>query len=145
MSLNKYGRKPFLSYVDEASEYLSSAEVINNVLTKQRKFGHHMLLAFQTIAQVGDMTLKDVIMGNTALKVFARLDSKSKSKMKATIAELTKEDFENIPKHTFLVHNHENQKTKSWRVPDMLVRKNKPFFLDKQELKELLDWTIFES
>ena len=143
--LSQYGRKPFLSYIDEADEYLSSPDAISDVLTKHRKFWQYQLLAFQSIAQIKDLTLREVILGNTAVKAFARLDSKSMSKMKSTIARLSNEDFEQLRKHTFLVHNQESGRLKKRAVPDMLIRKRKPFFLNKKELKELLLRTIYDS
>lgn len=143
--LNQYGRKPFLSYIDEADEYLSSPDAIYNVLTKHRKFWQHHLLAFQSIAQIKDLSLREIILGNTAIKAFARLDTKSKSKMKSTIAELTNEHFEQMRKHSFLVHNQESGRLKKRDIPDMLVWKQKPFFMNKKELKELLLRTIYES
>jgi len=64
-------RVPFYLYIDEFQNFASESFAV--VLSEARKYGLSLIMAHQTLAQISE-ELKSLILGNTGMQVFFRLN-----------------------------------------------------------------------
>lgn len=64
-------RTPFYLYIDEFQNFASESFAV--VLSEARKYGLSLIMAHQTLAQISE-ELKSLILGNTGMQVFFRLN-----------------------------------------------------------------------
>jgi len=69
-------RTPFYLYIDEFQNFAS--ESFSVILSEARKYGLSLIMAHQTMAQIPD-ELRSLILGNTGLQVFFRLNRQDAS------------------------------------------------------------------
>jgi hypothetical protein len=67
--------------------------------------------------------------------------------MSEQMGNLRPNDFEKLPKYAFYCYNKQNKKSgfQTVRVPDFLVKQQQPFYMNKEELKKLFLWLVYES
>lgn len=143
--LEKDKRKETFCFVDEFQNYVTPT--IHNILAEARKYALHVFLSHQVIGQNMDTEMKRIIVGNTALKIAGDNGMDSLKFMSENMGKLTPKDFENLPAYSFFIHNKENKKNgvQTLRVPDFLVSQTPPFYLPKDQLKELFLWLANKS
>lgn len=138
-------RKETFCFVDEFQNYVTPT--LHNIMAESRKYALHMILAHQVAGQKMDSSMKRVVMGNTALKFAGDNEQDSLKFMSENMGNLTPKDFEKLPPYSFYAYNKENKKrgVKMLRIPDFLVKQEPPFYLPKEELKELFLWLANDS
>lgn len=87
-------RRPFYLYVDEAHNF--TTDTVAHLLAEARKFGLHLTLANQNLAQVSDT--RDAILGNVGSLLLFRLGAIDAEQMASYVKpELTTSDLEDLP------------------------------------------------
>lgn len=142
----KHLRKETFTFMDEFQNYLITP-TIENVMTESRKFSLHMVLAHQTYGQKMSKELRQIITSNTGVKIAGENDADSLEAMSKQMAYLRPKDFEKLPKYSFFTYNKFNKASGVLpiRVPDYLVKKRPPFYMNKTELKNLFLYLVHES
>ena len=130
--------------IDEAQDFITPA--IEGIMAKERKNGLHMILANQIIGQDMSTKVKRIILGNTAIKVAGKMDEDSQKEIGRAMG-IKQEDFKKLPKYHFFINDSENEKagTRVFRASSKLVGVEPPYYMDKQQLKDFLLWTVHES
>ena len=141
----KEKRKETFCFIDEFQNYVTPS--IHNIMAESRKYALHMILAHQVVGQQMDANMKRVIIGNSALKIAGDNELDSLKFMCENMGKLTPRDFEKLPKYSFYVYNKVNKKNgvQMVKAPSFLVKQKPPFYLPKEELKELFLWLANES
>ncbi|MDD5430674.1 MAG: type IV secretion system DNA-binding domain-containing protein [Candidatus Pacebacteria bacterium] len=75
-------RTPFYLYIDEFQNFASDS--FSTILSEARKYGLHLIMAHQTLAQIQD-ELKSLILGNTGIQVYFRLNRQDASALSKEI------------------------------------------------------------
>ncbi|MEL6943461.1 MAG: hypothetical protein AAFO82_12395, partial [Bacteroidota bacterium] len=145
LELPKEKRKETICIVDECHNYLSKS--VRAILTEERKMALHLVLSHQQAGQDMDTEMKRTILSNTGLKFAGNNESDSLKIMSENMGDLTPKDFDKLPLYSFYCYDKQNKKRGALlvRVPDFLVKKEPPFYMDKSELKELFLWLANES
>ncbi len=132
-------------FIDEFQNYVTPS--INDVMAESRKFSLHMVLANQVISQNMERSTKRAILGNTALKLAGNNETDSIEVMSRQMGNLKPERFDSLPKYSFYCYDKTNKASgvNTLRIPDFLVHQKPPFFLKKEELKDLFKYMVFES
>lgn len=93
--------------------------------------------------------LKDIVTGNSAIKVAGDSNVETMRAMASMMGDLEFEDFKKLDKYEFFVYNKFNKKggVKKYKAPGVLAQKKKkpPFYMSKEELKELILYMVHES
>ena len=133
------------SFIDEFQTYTTPS--YEQILSEGRKFSLHMILSNQFIGQKMNTQLKRAVLSNTVLKIAGDNDSDSIEIMSKEMGDLKSKDFENLPKYNFFLYNKHNKESgvSTLRVPDYLVEQKPPFYMSKNELKDLFLYMVHES
>jgi len=132
-------------FVDEFQNFINPT--FEEILTESRKYALYTVLANQVLGHEMSTELKRIIMANTSIKVAAENEHDGLKAMINHMHGVNIDDFVNLPKYSFYVHNDNRNKNKTnlLKVPDFLVKKKAPFYLKKKELKELFLYMVHES
>ncbi|MEO1263851.1 MAG: DUF87 domain-containing protein [Bacteroidota bacterium] len=132
-------------FIDEFSNYVTPT--IQDIMAEARKYRLYMILANQVISQNMERSTKRAILGNTALKLAGHNESDSIEVMARQMGNLKPERFNTLPKYSFYLYDKLNKKSgvHTLHVPDYLVHQKPPFFMKKEELKDLFKYMVFES
>lgn len=63
----KHLRNPTYVFIDEVQNYITSS--IEKILSETRKYGLHLIIANQSLAQIEKKKLKDILLSNTNIKI----------------------------------------------------------------------------
>ncbi len=102
--------KPFYLYIDEAPIFLN--ENIERILVECRKFGLHLTLAHQTLAQLGkedDPLYQGVMQGAQNKVIFGGLTSKECRVFADELFDFSIEKFKESSKNPMVVGHHREQ------------------------------------
>lgn len=90
--------------------------------------------------------MKDIILGNTALKIVGESGHKTMNTMAQEIG-LSSADFHELPEYHFYLHNkfRKNKKVSLLKSPSFMLWKNGFFYLSKRKLKKLFNYLVEES
>lgn len=152
-------RKPVYVFIDECQNYI--CPTINEILAESRKFGVHLILAHQVLRQLGS-TLREIITGNTMLKIFGVSASDDTVDSLAKQLGLDSKIFNALEKHQFFVKDkHRNQPAFKIENPLTLANTQNPYFylpynevnttggykklVLSEEQKSLIWWMIKDS
>jgi len=95
----KTKRKPTFLFIDEAQNYLLATS-IERMLAESRKYGLHLVLANQNIAQIESKKLKETLLSNTHVKFVGANSPTTLQKMAKEIGVKVK-DFEGLKAYAF--------------------------------------------
>ncbi len=119
-------RKPVYVFIDECQNYI--CPTVHEILAESRKFGVHLVLAHQVLKQLGS-SLREIITGNTMLKIFGVSASGDTVETLAEQIGFKKEAFQTLEKHQFFVKDiHRNQPTFKIVNPLTLADTQNPYF-----------------
>ena len=95
----KTRRKPTFLFIDEAQNYLLATS-IERMLAESRKYGLHLVLANQNLAQIESKKLKETLLSNTYVKFVGANSPTTLQKMAKEIGVKVK-DFEGMKAYSF--------------------------------------------
>lgn len=138
-------RKETFCIIDEFQNFVT--ESIDEIMAESRKYGLHMFLSHQVLGQNMTTQMKRIISGNTAIKMAGDNEPDSLESMAKQMGSLTAKDFDRLKPYSFYVYNKFNKKAGAIpvRVPDFLVKQQRPFYMSKKELKEVFLYLVHES
>jgi hypothetical protein len=144
-AIPKEKRKNTFVFLDEFQNYIT--EKIKGIMSESRKFALHTILSHQVYGQQMDTDMRRIVTGNTSLKLAGENGADSIKFMSEQMGNLRPNDFEKLPKYAFYCYNKQNKKSgfQTVRVPDFLVKQQQPFYMNKEELKKLFLWLVYES
>jgi len=116
-------------------------------MAKSRKNGLHMILANQVLGQKMNEEMKDLILGNTTIKIAGKNEKKSIDGIGEEMGGLERSNFDRLPKYNFYVYDRDNHDAgiDAFHTSSKLVDIKPPIYMNKAELKEFLLWTVHES
>ena len=121
----KYRKQTYL-FVDEFQNYVTDS--IEDILAESRKYALHLTLSHQLIGQKMNTKMKDIILGNTALKVVGESGHKTMGTIGREIGLKTAE-FHQLPEYHFFVHNKFRRRKKLYLFQSSsFMLGNKGFF-----------------
>ncbi|EAY29419.1 TraM recognition domain-containing protein [Microscilla marina] len=135
---SKAKRKPTFLFIDECQNYLSATS-IERILAESRKYGLHLILANQNLAQITSKKLKETILSNTSVKFVGANSPTTLQHMAKELGIKTKE-FDNLKKHGFFLRAG-GAAPRMFKPPAFLLRQKKKYHLkaaDKKDLKKHL-------
>ncbi|MEL7340984.1 MAG: hypothetical protein AAGM67_10890, partial [Bacteroidota bacterium] len=141
-------RKETFMILDEFQNYIGNGETLDEVLAESRKLRLGMIFAQQVIGQKTPKETKDLIMGNTTMKIVGDLEPGSMAEICRQIPELTPKKFAALKRYTFFVHNaqRKEQGVLTLRTPSFLIdQSNTQFYMTDRQLAEVLSYLIHES
>ena len=139
----KYRKKTFL-FVDEFQNYVTDS--VEDILAESRKYALHLTLSHQLIGQKMDAKMKDIILGNTALKIVWESGHKTMNTMAKEIG-LSSSDFQEMPEFHFYLHNkfRKHKKVLLLKSPSFMLGRKGFFYLSNRSLKKLFKYLVEES
>jgi len=136
-------RIPTFLFIDEFQNFVTASA--EDVLAESRKYAISMLLAHQVIGQKMNTEMRNIILGNTTIKIVdknghATLDAMSKE------IDIGLDKLKKIPKYSFYIHNKDSQRP-AYQInsPDFLVGENSRFYMSDKEKRKLLKYFMEES
>jgi len=82
-SLNESDRVPTYCYIDEFHNFITST--IEEILTESRKYALYMILINQSVSQIKNAALRDIILSNTNVKLIGKNSNKTLDAMNNTL------------------------------------------------------------
>ena len=143
----KWRRETFM-ILDEFQNYIGNGETLDEVIAESRKLKLGMIFAQQVIGQKTPKETKDLIMGNTTMKIVGDLEPGSITEICRQIPELTPKRFSSLKRYTFFVHNaqRKEQGVLTLRTPSFLIdTNNTQFYMTDKQLAEVLSYLIHDS
>ena len=138
--------KDSLMFIDEMQNYVTENS-IKDILAESRKYALYLVLANQVLGQ--DMTkgLRNMILGNTALKFCGDNEIESLEIMGKSMKGLKLKDFDRLKKYHFYSYNKLNKKqgAKMIKVPPNLTKVKPPYYMTKEALKKYFLWLANDS
>lgn len=126
-------RKPCFCFIDECQNFLTKS--ISIILTEARKYGMHLVLANQTVSDLGDH--RSNIMNNTDVKLIGRNGHSSLAILARETGVSVKKLLE-IPKYSFYARVADVQPF-MFEASSMLVKEQRgsgKYYLTKEELEQ---------
>lgn len=131
-SKTKAARKPCFCFIDECQNFLTKS--VSVILTEARKYGVHLLLANQTVSDLGEH--KDNILNNTDVKLIGRNGNKSLAIL-ARETGVKVDKLLELPKFNFYARVGD-VKPFMFQTSPMLVKEQRgsqKYYLTKEELE----------
>jgi len=140
----KYRKETFF-FIDEFQNFVTPS--IETIMAEARKFALHMTLAHQVAGQGMDGDMKRIISGNTAIKIAGHNEPESLEYMSKQMQGVTAKDFQKLPPYNFFVSNNHGKVKQAKRLnsPSFLVKEEQPYYMSKEELKEVFLYMIHDS
>ncbi|WP_052600165.1 type IV secretory system conjugative DNA transfer family protein [Aureispira sp. CCB-QB1] len=135
-------RKPCFCFIDECQNFLTKS--ISIILTEARKYGVHLLLANQTVSDLGDH--RDNVLNNTDVKLIGRNGNKSLSIL-ARETGVSVDKLLALPKFSFYARVGDVQPF-MFQASSMLVKEqwgSGKYYLTKEELEQQKQYFINNS
>lgn len=139
---SKTKRKPTFLFIDECQNYLSATS-IERILAESRKYGLHLALANQNLAQITSKKLKETILSNTSVKLVGANSPTTLQHMAKEIGIKTKE-FENLKSHAFYLRAG-GSAPRMFKPPTFLLRQKKKYHLKAADRKTLKKYLVQET
>jgi len=138
-------RKETFCFIDEFQNFVTPS--IETIMAEARKYALHMTLAHQVAGQGMDVKMKRIISGNTAIKIAGHNEPESLEYMSKQMQGITAKDFQKLPPYNFFVSNNHGKvkQAKKLNTPSFLVKESPPYYMSKEELKEVFLYMIHES
>lgn len=93
-------RVPTYLFIDELQNFLS--ESVEKIVSETRKYGFHLIMANQNLAQIANVKLREAILGNTRVKIAGENSPKTLKTLGEEMG-FKAEDFQTLEKHHFLL------------------------------------------
>ena len=138
-------RKETFCFIDEFQNFVTPS--IETIMAEARKYALHMTLAHQVAGQGMNGEMKRIISGNTAIKIAGHNEPESLEYMSKQMQGITAKDFQKLPPYNFFVSNNHGKvkQAKKLNTPSFLVKESPPYYMSKEELKEVFLYMIHES
>lgn len=132
---SKASRKPTFLFIDECQNYVSASS-LEKMLAESRKFGLHLILANQNLAQLESKKLRENLLSNTNVK-FVGANSPTTLQKMAKELGIKAQDFERMRSHQFYLRVGQNP-ARVFRPPAFLLRHKRKYFLKAKEKRTLV-------
>lgn len=139
---SKTKRKPTFLFIDECQNYLSATS-IERILAESRKYGLHLALANQNLAQITSKKLKETILSNTSVKLAGANSPTTLQHMAKEIGIKTK-DFELLKTYSFYLRAG-GATPRIFKPPTFLLRQKKKYYLKAADKKALKKYLVHEA
>lgn len=141
VNMKKKERKPIYIFIDEFQNYTSPS--IEKILTETRKYQLHLILANQSLAQISDKRLAEVVMSNTNVK-FVGANSIGTLKPLAQEIGVKVEALQQMKRFHFFLKVGDRIAL-NVNAPRFLVNNPTAFSLPKSESDVLKNYLIHQS
>lgn len=139
-------RKETFFVLDEFQNYINPS--LKTIMAESRKYGFHCIFAQQVIGQEMDKEMKDLIMGNTTIKIAGDLEPNGVAEMCKQMPGLSSKAFTKLSRFNFFLYNSQKkeQGVLTLRTPSFLVdQKNPQFYMSDEQLASLMKYFVEES
>lgn len=139
----KFARTPTYLFIDEFQNYLTSS--IEKILGETRKYGLHLVVANQSLAQITNKKLKEIILSNASVKI---VGSNSPTTLSVFAREMAMkiEPLQKLQKfqfyvqigrkRPFLIKTNQHLNNWSYQLPPNQRKELKQFFLNGKYYKD---------
>lgn len=129
----KNSRKPVFLAVDEFQNYVSPS--ISTIVEESRKFGLHLIISHQNLAQIKDTNFRRSILSNTHVKIIGTNGYKDLKEYSQEL-NIKVEDLQTLPPFHFFARIG-NSTAFLFKSNDMLIDQKPPFYLNENQLAAL--------
>lgn len=139
---SEHSRKPCYLFIDEFHNFTTESGSIQTIFSEARKYKLRLIVGTQSVGQI-PLSLKNSVLNNSAVKL-AGINGLPALKELAGDFGVSYSAMQSLlPYEFYLKHDHFPAiKIKS---PDFLIRQQKRYFCNKEELKKLKAYLLSES
>lgn len=132
-SKEKQFRKPLYLFIDEFQNYISPS--ITTIVEESRKFGLHLVISHQNLAQIKDPNFRRSILSNTHVKIIGMNGFKDLKDYSQEL-NIKVDELQKLPNYHFYARTGNNN-AYLFKSNPLLIDQKPPFYLAKDELEQL--------